>query len=114
GTAPGCSGWTDSLLLPVLSHDEGGVLMVRLLSDIAVGRLEGHARSQLLRARLVPVRKKAGGVRPVVISEVFVRLASLCAVSLLPPGTVASLLAPLQLGIGASNGVESALHTAQA
>ena len=33
--------------------------------------------------------------------------------SLLPRGTVATLLAPLQLGIGTSNGVESALHLVQ-
>ena len=61
----------------------------------------------------MPVQKKSGGVRPVVIAEAFVRLAALCAMSLLPRGTVATLLAPLQLGIGTSNGVESALHLIQ-
>ena len=87
--------------------------MVRFLSDIAMGRFDDNARSLLLRSRLVPVQKKSGGVRPVVIAEAFVRLAALCAMSLLPRGTVATLLAPLQLGIGTSNGVESALHLVQ-
>ena len=113
GTAPGLSGWTESLLLPILTAPDLTDHLSLLLSDIASANLNDDARRLLLRSRLLPVRKKDGGVRPVVIGETFVRLAALCALRSLPNGLLQRTFAPRQFGIGLRNGVESAIHVVQ-
>src|SRR6185503_3392497 len=58
GTAPGLSGWTDLLFLPLA---EDPVLLPALtvfLEDIACGRLDESARIRLISCRLLPARKK--------------------------------------------------------
>src|SRR6185436_1108589 len=114
GTAPGLSGWTEALLLPLA---EDPVLLPALtvfLEDIACGRLDESARIRLISCRLLPARKKDDGVRPIAISEVFLRLASSLSLRLLPPGTLSRLLAPLQLGLGSAAGAEAVIHKVQA
>ena len=44
----------------------------------------------------------------------FLRAASSISLQLLPPGALSRLLAPLQLGIGATAGVEAIIHRVQA
>src|SRR6185437_2645636 len=83
------------------------------IEDIACGRVDPESRARLLSCTLIAARKKNGGVRPIALSEVFVRLASLCCLRLLPSSFLADLFAPLQLGVGSSNGVELAIHTLQ-
>ena len=114
GTAPGLSGWTEALLLPLA---EDPVLLPALtvfLEDIACGRLDESARIRLISCRLLPARKKDDGVRPIAISEVFLRLASSLSLRLLPPGMLSRLLAPLQLGLGSAAGAEAIIHKVQA
>ena len=113
GAAPGPSGWTEELLLPLLSNAPALEALTALISDIAAGRLNAQARDLLLRSRLIPVKKKNDGLRPVVVGEALVRVASLCLIHSLPPKLLQQLLAPLQLGIGSPNGVESAIHLVQ-
>jgi len=78
GSAPGLSGWTEALLLPIIDDDDLGDPLIQLLSDIAQGWLLDDSRSLLLRSCLIPVKKRTGGVRPVVVGEAFVRVAALC------------------------------------
>ena len=68
----------------------------------------------MLACRLIPARKKDAGVRPIAVSEVFLRAASSLSLRLLPPGTLSRLLSPIQLGIGAAAGAEAIIHRVQA
>src|SRR2546421_330732 len=74
------------------------------LEHIACGRVDTASRRRLLACRLIPAKKKDGGVRPIAVSEVFLRAASFLSLRLLPAGGLSRLLAPLQLGIGAAAG----------
>src|SRR3569623_137871 len=73
-----------------------------------------EARALLLRSRLIPIKKKDTGVRPVVVGEVLVRLTALCLMRTLRGDALRSIFAPRQLGLGVRNGVESAIHDTQA
>src|SRR6185436_1308900 len=94
---------------------EDPVLLLSLtsfLEDIACGRVDPSSRTRLLACRLIPAKKKDGGVRPIAVSEIL-RAASSLSLRLLPSGALSRLLAPLQLGIGASAGVEAIIHRVQ-
>ena len=114
--APGLSGWTESLLLPLLGHKDILDALTTLLQDIAAGNLPDQARQLLLASSLVPTKKgeDGSGVRPIAVSETFVKLATIYLLDSLPANTVTDLLAPLQLGCGAPGGAEVAIHIAQA
>ena len=60
----------------------------------------------LLTCRLVALAKPGGGVRPVAVAEVLLRLADMAAVAALNPA--ARALAPLQLGAGLKGGIDAA------
>ena len=99
GSAPGLSGWTESLLLPLAEDPVLLLSLTTFLEDIAGGRVDRSSRTRLLACRLIPAKKKDGGVRPIAVSEIFLRAASSLALRLLPAGTLSRLLAPLQLGV---------------
>ena len=64
----------------------------------------------MVSGKLVPLLKNDGGIRPVVVGEVFRRLLSkLCVANV----HVSSLLylQPLQLGVGVKSGTEAVLHS---
>ena len=100
GSAPGLSGWTDALLLPLAEAPQSLLALTALLEDIASGRIDSNSRARLLSCRLIPARKKDDGVRPIAVSEIFLRAASALSLQLLPSGTESRLLAPIQLGVG--------------
>ena len=114
GSAPGLSGWTESLLLPLAEDSHLLLALTAILEDVAGGRLDSATRARLLSCRLIPGRKKDNGVRPIAVSEVFLRAASSLSLRLLPPGTLSCLLTPFQLGLGASAGTEAVIHRVQA
>ena len=58
---------------------------------------------------LVPIPKKDGGIRPVVVGEVFRRLVSKICVAFIR-SDVLEYFQPLQLGVGLSGGAEAVLH----
>ncbi|MES2940453.1 MAG: reverse transcriptase domain-containing protein, partial [Pseudomonadota bacterium] len=74
------------------------------------GELPRH--SSLLDSSLVGLRKPDGGVRPIAIGEVWVRLAGLCALHAC--ADAGRDLAPLQLAVGVSGGVEATVHALRA
>jgi hypothetical protein len=114
GSAPGLSGWTESLLLPLAEDPRLLLSLTSFLEDVASGRVDANSRVRLLSCRLIPARKKDDGVRPIAVSEVFLRAASALSLRLLPDGALSHLLAPLQLGIGSSGGAEAIIHRVQA
>ena len=54
------------------------------------------------------------GVRPIAVSETFVKLSTLYLLDSLPANTLTNILAPLQFGCGSPGGPEVAIHLAQA
>ena len=84
GAAPGLSGWTESLLLPLAEDPLLLLSLTSFLEDIASGRVHPASRARLLACRLIPARKKDGGVRPIAVSELFLRAASALSLGLLP------------------------------
>ena len=114
GSAPGLSGWTDSLLLPLAEDPHLLLAITSFLEDIASGRIDSASRARLLSCRLIPARKKDGGVRPIAVSEVFLRAATALSLRLVPSGTLSHLLAPIQFGLGSIGGTEAVIHRVQA
>ena len=73
------------------------------------GNLPIYARELIFAANLTALRKKDGGVCPIVVGYVFRRLAS----KIIPRRVVNDLsneLRPIQLGVGVRNGCEGAVH----
>lgn len=70
------------------------------------GRLPRH--SSLLDSSLVGIQKPDGGARPIAIGEVLYRLTGLCAMTACEE--LGRSLAPLQLAVGVSGGVEALVH----
>ena len=104
----------DALLLPLAEDPQLLLALTSFLEDIASGRIDSALRARLLSCRLIPARKKDGGVRPIAVSEVFLRAASALSLHLLPAGTVSRILAPIQLGLGSLGGTEAVIHRVQA
>ena len=76
-----------------------GVQFINLLLSGAPPRCDS-----LLDSRLIALSKPGcpGSIRPIAVGEVWLRLASLCAIAKVSP--VAAALAPHQLGVGVSGG----------
>ena len=113
GSAPGFSGWTESLLLPLLTDPELLAALTTLLEDIGAGRLYARSRNLLCTSLLLAVRKPSGGVRPIAVGELFIKLSALYLLRLLPDHTLSNLFHPIQFGVGVKGGVELAVHTLQ-
>jgi hypothetical protein len=64
----------------------------------------------LVSGTLVPILKKDGGIRPIVVGEVFRRLISKLCVSAVS-NVATEYLEPLQLGVGVQGGCEAVLHS---
>ena len=76
---------------------------------IVAGDVLESIRLILFGGRLIALSKKDGGIRPIVVGQVFRRLASTL-VALYASKKLSSKLAPIQLGVGVSRGVEAAVH----
>ena len=107
GSAAGPSGWTYEHLQAVAYGTSAGFeALLELINAILEGELEDTP--ELLACRLIPLVKPGGGIRPIAIGEVWVRLAALCALDACGvPGT--SFL-PLQLGVGVPGGAQCMSH----
>eukprot|EP00892_Ulva_mutabilis_P001615 jgi/Ulvmu1/11454/UM076_0029.1 len=73
-----------------------------------LGNLPNSSAPGLSGWTLVPIRKPDGGIRPIAVQEVWVRIASLCA--LRACSEVGPSLAPLQVGVGISGGAQTMGH----
>src|SRR4051794_32598188 len=72
GSAPGPSGWTGDVI-DALAEDKGCLDgLAAICSAIRSGSLLGPVRDLLLSARLVPLIKPNGGIRPIAIGEALV------------------------------------------
>lgn len=109
GSAPGPSGWTGSHLQLVAQCDsaaakEGLCLLIR---DVCNGVFGGHTHQRLLASVLTPISKPGGGVRPIAMGEVMVKLAAHYLMTLIEE-KLPSLFPRIQYGVKRAGGSESA------
>jgi len=109
GTAGGRSGWRVQHFLSLCQSQQflaGFTYIINLfLADNAPRELAGIVVS----GSLVPLLKKDGGVRPIVVGEVFRRLLSKLCVAHVREEAL-QYFQPLQLGVGVHGGAEAVLH----
>ena len=102
-SAAGPSGWTYEHVRAAVNGSEAAFDSLLRFVQYAVGGKLPHLPA-LMASRLVPLQKRQGGVRPIAVGEVLLRLAALCATAAcheVGPG-----LAPLQLGVGVPGGAQ--------
>jgi hypothetical protein len=104
GSAPGLSGWTYDHHLAATGTSPTATTAILALMNLIIPDIPSlHASA------LIALAKPGGrGVRPIAIGEVWVRLASLCAMAACQDAGPA--LAPLQLGLGVPGGSQSVGH----
>ena len=104
GLAPGCSG-IHTRYLKCLLCDRNVCLSSHFLSMLTAfvnqclqGYLPQHLQQHLCGGRLIPLIKKDGGVRPLVVGELMRTLVSKCALKEVTPQL--AQLQPHQIGVG--------------
>jgi hypothetical protein len=111
GSAGGPSGWTyEHIKAATSSSSNARAAVLRFMQAMVRGDLPHLPR--LLDARLLPLAKPSGGVRPIAIGEVWYRLAALCALAACP--NAGSSLAPLQVAVGVPGGSQIVGHALRA
>lgn len=112
GSAPGISGLSFDHL--VTSHRSGAT--VRALTSFINTALEGgidHNVAQVFgAARLLALRKRGGGLRPIAVGETLRRLVGKC-VCLTLRKQLEQHFFPSQLGVGIKGGVEMVVHAVE-
>ena len=112
GAAPGPSGWTGAMIIPLLENVVCRKALAIVFTQIINGSIPNGMLNQTLRAaRLIPLSKPTPGVRPIAVGEIFMRVAASIVLRNIP---LRSVFPSIQFGLGRSAGVESAVLTAQA
>ena len=108
GSAAGLTGLTpEHIIAAADASAETRLAILGFINLLLSGEMPRH--SSLLDAALIGVIKPAGGVRPIAICEVWLRLAGTCA--LLTLGEQGEkLLQDGQFGVGISGGCDAAVH----
>ena len=110
-SAAGPSGWTYEHLKAAVNGSVSAFdALLRFVQYAVEGRLPHIPR--LMASRLVPLRKPNGGIRPIAVGEVLLRLASLCAST--AAAEAGPALRPLQLGVGVPGGAQCVGQALQA
>lgn len=112
GASPGLSGWTGDMLKEIYPNPTCREGLALLLTDICNGALPDAAKEYLLPSHLVPVLKPNKSIRPISMGEIFYRAAASYIVATVKE-TAASLLDPIQFGVGKGAGCEQAVHRLQ-
>jgi hypothetical protein len=98
GTSPGLTALTYEHILDATRRPSARQACIATLNDILANRLPQVP--QLLDSDGLPLRKPAGGIRPIAIGEAWLRLAALCTVH--ECNDLGPSRAPLQLRVGSS------------
>ena len=118
GSAGGLSGLRpqhlkDCLLSKSLASSRRLLLAItEMCNDLLAGDCIEEVRPVLFGARLISLKKKDGGIRPIAIGDVFRRLTAKLGVHKLKP-RVSQYLSPFQLGCGVPGGIDVAVHSAR-
>ena len=111
GAAGGPSAWTYEHVLSVTkTASDAFAAVLAFVNLILSGKLPRHA--SLLDSSLIGLQKPDNGVRPIAVGEVWYRLAGLCALTACEDAGKA--LAPLQMAVGVSGGVDAVVHAIRA
>jgi hypothetical protein len=116
GRAPGPSGWTTEMLVAIADDADCLRGIARLLQLIDSAQLPNSIKDAVHARRLTPANKTPpmagpmpGNIRPIIVEEVFVRLAKKRAVAESKPSIMARL-APIELSFGIKGGNEKLVH----
>ena len=109
--AAALSGWTFELIKTFIDKSDAlADEIVRLFNLMVNGK--GGPASVWLASRLIPIKKGAGGIRPIAVADCWMRfLAGFLAQKFAPDA--ARSFAPHQFGVGVSGGMEIVVHAAK-
>lgn len=109
-SAAGMSGWTYELVQQLALGEDGNNFRLQLLRVFNL-ILQGRAGlvTQWTHDRIVPLQKPDGGLRPIVISDIWLRILSRIVAKKFA-AQAADILAPLQFGVGIPGGCEVITH----
>ena len=110
-SAAGFSGWTYDLVQLLAEGPSAPAVQLRaLIRSFALAYMNGRAGPSKgwLRDYIVPLAKATGGLRPIVVGEVWPRIATRIASMAITPSL--TMLPPHQWGIGSQGGAEIVAH----
>jgi hypothetical protein len=113
GAAPGPSGWTGELLLPLIADDVCLKGLSALVTDIANDALDPHSRLLLTSSILLGIPKKNLTIRPLALGEVFLKTAATYCYNM-DKDHFGRIFKDIQLAVGAQGGSERAVRVTQA
>jgi hypothetical protein len=106
--AAALSGWTFELIKSFINaSDATADEVVRLFNLMVNGK--GGPASIWLASRLIPIKKGAGGIRPIAVADCWMRFLSGFLAQKFAPDA-AREFAPHQFGVGVSGGIEIVVH----
>jgi hypothetical protein len=111
GSSGGISRLTPRVLTQVYMHSWENISW--LVGCFARGDVPEFARPWFFGARLIPLAKKAGGVRPIASGDVFRRLGAKLLAAKVKKDMATLLLDHGQVGVGVPGGAEIATHLAR-
>lgn len=112
GQSASVSGMAPDHLLPFLTDKVCIDSLVVIVRAIAHGQFSKEVRCMLTRGRLVILAKPNGGLRPITVPEPLLMLAEYICLNPCREH-LDKILQPLQLGVGAPSGVDTAAHLMQ-
>jgi hypothetical protein len=108
-SASGITGWHAAHLKSIASTLDGLRALTFVVNAIYHDKLPEIIREGLHTSILVPLTKPKGGVRPILINDVLVRLVEKCVVNL-EQTLIARRMEPIQLAVGTKGGMEAIIH----
>jgi Reverse transcriptase (RNA-dependent DNA polymerase) len=113
GSAPGVSGWNGNYIATLARDPDCCKYLAYLTQRIINNDLDDSIRRLLTVSLLVGIDKPNGGVRPIAIGEILLRLSSIYCMSLIEDAEIRRILHPHQFGVCVPNGCESVVHTVE-
>ena len=117
GSSGGPFGLVELFLKTIITNAEIGSLILKTLAKfcelMVSGKFPGDMAPFYGSARLIPLIKKDGGVRPMAVGETLRRLACKLALSSIKTD-IPTFFHPQQLGVGTANGAEAIVHSVAA
>ena len=111
GSAAGPDGWTEDMLAPLLSDPD----LARFFTAVIQSIIDGTApcdRDRLVVGRLVGITKPDGGIRPIAVGTIWVKIASRYLIKVHQDNILAYFFG-VQFGCGEENGAEAVAHNAR-
>jgi hypothetical protein len=108
-SAAGMSAWTFDLIRQITFKNKLLIQAITAFLNLLLAGKGGES-SPLLTCRLIALKKPTGGLRPIAISDVWLRLLGRCA-SAKVSRSVGDRLSSCQLGLGISGGAEIVVHS---